>query len=277
MRTLLIAAAVTALLALPACNQIMNSHRASRSIDQSVEHIATSSLIVDTVNGSVEVDVSPRHDEVIVHARLTCGGQTGAEAEQRVAEATVEIKRDTSRTLTIKPIFPGGTSKGDGASFVVMLPAADGVSIDASNGSVGVTGTTGELVVDTSNGPVTVRGHDGTVRVDTSNGPVMIADATGPVTVDTSNGAIDVSLTPGNAGPLRADTSNGSIRATVGHAFTGRMTLDTSNAHVTIRDDAKRIVERTGDRDHSEIVVGEQGPPSRLDTSNGGITLVVEG
>jgi len=73
------------------------------------------------------------------------------------------------------------------------------------------------------------------------------------------------------------DTSNGPIRASVGQAFTGRMTLDTSNGRVTIRDDARRVVERHGDRDHAEIIVGAPGPASILDTSNGGITLVVEG
>jgi DUF4097 and DUF4098 domain-containing protein YvlB len=278
MRTLLLTVIVASLFALTGCNWTMNSQRAKRTIDQTVEHIASSSVMVDTVNGSVEVEASSQYLDVSVHARITCSGATRAEAEQRVADATVEIKRDTSRTLTVKPIFPGGFRNGDGASFVVRLPAAEGVNVDSSNGSVRITGTRGDLVVDTSNGPVVVEQHDGPVRVDTSNGPVTVRDATGKVNVDTSNGPIEVMLSADNPGPMRVDTSNGSIRATVGRAFTGRMTLDTSNGSVTIRDKTNRIVERVGDRDHAEIVVGEPGAASSLlDTSNGGITLVVEG
>jgi DUF4097 and DUF4098 domain-containing protein YvlB len=111
----------------------------------------------------------------------------------------------------------------------------------------------------------------------TSNGEVMVADLAGSSHVRTSNGAISVMLHPEQTGPIDLSTSNGSIKAKVGPAFAGDVTLATSNGSVQVHDRAGRIKSQTMRRSSGRLVVGEGGPESRLDSSNGSVVLEIGG
>jgi hypothetical protein len=285
--------------------------RAKKDIARTVDHVPASALHVDTHNGSVEIVASPEYGDVAIKAKLTCGGTTQAEADQRLQQARVDASRDTSRTLWIKPVFPGGRRGGDGASISVQLPQSGDVSVDTSNGSVEISGTTGQVVVDTSNGSVDLLHHDGpatietsngsvhalhttgsleidtsngrvlveshggALRIDTSNGAVVVTDQAGETTIDTSNGSITLTLRPDATGPVVLDTSNSSISLTIGPAFAGSMTVRTSNGSISIHDPVGTVRTREIGKSRAEFIIGADGPPSRLITSNGRISLTV--
>ncbi len=313
-RSLVILLTAALLTALVGCS--FSNIKAKKAVTTNLDHIPGSALMVDTRNGSIRIEADASNDDVSIESTITCAGATQTEADERVAQARLSVERDVSRKLTIKPIFPGGHRDGDGASVVIRLPGADGVTaetsnghvyvrgvsgrlfIDTSNGPVDVHNATGELIIDTSNGPITIIDHSGdavietsngparierqvgSLKLDTSNGSVTVVDLDGPAVIDTSNGPIRISLAPDQPGPVWLDTSNGSISLTVGPAFRGQMTLDTSNGSIRLDDKSGIITSTHYSKSHSTIMIGPDSAgakSSRIDTSNGRIELRIEG
>ncbi len=267
------------------------------SLTQSIQHVGDAPVQIRTRNGSVEITADQSLDAVWIEAKIVCGGKTKAEAEERVAQASLTVIRQADQTLLIAPSFPGGPQNGDGASIWVRLPDARGVEIYTSNGKVSSSGLTGEIVIDTSNGTVELADHHGTatietsngrvivrhlrgdLHVDTSNGPIEVIDLAGSANLDTSNGSVFVSLASGQAGPIIADSSNGPITVKVGPTFVGTVTMDTSNGPIIVNDPEGLIISRRINKSEGTLVhihVGEGGATTRLDTSNAAIKFIIQ-
>lgn len=265
----------------------------TRSI--TADHVAGGSLYIDTRNGSVEVYADDSVDAVKIDATVTAADTSEVEAAKRLAETKVIVERDTGQRLTIRPDWPSIARAGEGASFNVRMPDANGVIIDTSNGNVTVHGLRGKLVIDTSNsgvevvnhdgetiidtsnGAVDVRGNRGRVYADSSNGRIRITDQHGSVEADTSNGPIEVVLANDQSGPLKLDTSNGSITVTVGPAFAGTVEFDTSNGSIYVRNRGGDVRTSTIGKSDGVIVMAKDGHKSIVETSNASITFTIEG
>lgn len=263
-------------------------------LTQSIKHVSNAPVEIRTRNGSVEITVDQSLDAVSIEAKIVCGGKTTAEAEERVAQASLTVIRQADQTLLIAPSFPGGPQNGDSASIWVKLPDARGVEIHTSNARVSSSGLTGEIVIDTSNGAVELADHHGKATIETSNGGVIVKRLGGDLQVDTSNGSIDVidlagtanldtsnasvfvSLAPGQTGPIIAESSNGPITVKVGPAFVGTVTMDTSNGPIIVNDPAGVITSRRMKKSEGTLIVGEGGAASRLDTSNAAIKFIIQ-
>ncbi len=263
------------------------------SLTQSIQHVSDAPVQIRTRNGSVDITADQSLDAVSIEAKIVCGGKTKAEAEERVAQASMTVIRQSDQTLFITPNFPGGRQNGDSASIWVRLPDARGVEIHTSNAPVSSSGLTGEIVIDTSNGTVELADHhgaatietsnasvivrhlQGNLRADTSNGRIEVVDLAGTAKLDTSNASVFVSLAPGQTGPIIADSSNGSITVKVGPAFVGTVTFDTSNGPIIVNDPEGVITSRRMNKSEGTLVVGDGGPASRLDTSNAAIKFII--
>ena len=250
--------------------------RAKRTMEMTVPHEAGQRLHVDSENGWIQIRVQPGRSDVRVEARLTCGGTTMAEAEQRVVQATVSAERSADGTLVVKPVMSGDRN-GDGAKLLVELPDAHGLRLETSNGGVKITGaTSGELWIGCGNGSITVAEHDGPARLSTSNGSISSASLSGHADLHTSNGSIAATMTPDSPGPVDLRTANGGIRLTVGSGFTGHMTMATSNGGVTIDDRAGITISSKTSRNRGRLLIDPDGPKSTLQTSNGRITVIID-
>lgn len=255
---------------------LFHMNRASLKKSFTVLHVPESSLSVSSRNGSIDVIADPDLDVVVIDATFTCGGSTMFEAEERVSNATLIIERNTSRTLTIRPEFPGGRRNGDAARIVVHLPDADGVKISTSNGRVTALGLSGSLLIETSNGRVRIEDHSGDAQVRTSNGRVTVLRHGGLLEARTSNGRIVLSLADDVTEPFFLKSSNGSITVTVGASFNGRVAFDTSNGRVHVSGDDDRITRERLRKRSGYIVLGnDDGPESIIDTSNGSINFKI--
>jgi DUF4097 and DUF4098 domain-containing protein YvlB len=270
-------------------------YRSEVDLTQTTAHVPESGIFVDTKNGRIEVVADPQRTDVLIEAHVKCKGRNQEEADQRLAATTISITRDVNEQLVVKPVFPDSHRGGDGASFVIKLPDANGVNLDTSNGSVVATNLAGDLVIDTSNGTIKVTDHDGEAHVDTSNGTVTVTNLSGslwadtsngkialnnvggPVDADTSNGSIKLVLAGDQSGPIKLDTSNGSITVDVGPAFAGSVRFDTSNGSIHVTDVTGRITSSSLSRNKGRITVGEGGQASILDTSNGSIHFRIAG
>jgi hypothetical protein len=284
---------VVVVIALVAGGCVYDSPRARITQQLSAEHLAGSAIAVETQNGSVHITGGSSEEIVKIEARIICAGTTQDEADQRLAQTHFDISRDSDRTLVIKSTFPGGWRSNDGASFTIHLPAAVGVTVKTSNGSVGLRYLAGTAAIDTSNGSINISEHAGSATIDTSNGSVNVSGVLGAVTVETSNGAVDarqvsgpvqvrtsngsirVGLNSDAAGPIDLRTSNGSVRATVGSHFAGMIRMDTSNGSLKIRDAAGRITAKNVDENDGSITIGNSVNQSRIATSNGRIELEI--
>ncbi|HEX5506399.1 MAG TPA: DUF4097 family beta strand repeat-containing protein [Thermomicrobiales bacterium] len=112
--------------------------------------------------------------------------------------------RDQSLDVRLTPGADGLTLAADAspaaflgnrpyADYVIEVPAAAAVDVDAASGDV------------------EIRGVAGAVDAATASGAVTVADAAGPVTVKTASGAVRLSNV---GGELRAETVSGDLRAT---------------------------------------------------------------
>ena len=264
----------------------------------STPHAAGSAITVDARNGSVEIIADASRSDVQINANFTCAGGTQQEADQRLAQASIDIARDTSRTLVVKPVFPGGPLSHDAAAFVIRVPDAVDLAVKTSHGRVVVTSSSspsgaafsGVLSIDTSNAPVTVTDFNGAAIVNSSNGsitiktlggellagtsnaPVNASDIAGKASIHTSNGSITLVLQPATAGPLVLDTSNAPINITVGAGFLGDVALSTSNGSIKVVGDGVQFDQSSKT---AATVRRPGGEPSRATTSNGSITFTV--
>jgi len=296
LRPLVLKAALIAAAASPALLEggcALSGPRATGPKSATAAHAPGSPITVQTRNGSVQVIAESARSDVSIDATITCAGASQQEADQRLAQAGLDVSRDTSRCLTIQPTFPGGPRNGDGASLVVRVPDADGVHITSSNGSVSITGLSGAAEINTTNASVNIQDHHGPARIDTSNGSisvrtlegdlraatsnaaVSVSGLSGKPDIRTSNGRVELSLGPDESGPIDVQTSNGPVTVRVGLAFHGRVTLDTSNASVRFTG-APRVSTVSRSKSDAVIDVGEGGAPSRITTSNGTIDFKIE-
>jgi hypothetical protein len=138
--------------------------------------------------------------------------------------------------------------------FTVKLPK--GVKLDAStvNGSLDVSGATGE------------------VEASTVNGRVDVATGGGPVNATTVNGSIRVSMqaAPGNS-DLRFKTVNGSIVVTVPANLSAELEMETVNGSLT-SDFPLTITGKVNPR-HLRATIGSGGRHVELTTVNGSVEL----
>lgn len=294
MRTVFHAGAVAAVLALAMLLTVggcVNSVRASRTDQQTVEHVRATPITVNSRNGRVQVIGDPSLSEIEIEATIYAGGRTMNDANDRLSRTRLEVVRDTTGTLRIMPVYPTPYRSRDGANLTVRIPDAASIEIVTSNGRIIATGLSAPLTATTSNGRITVREWIGDAALTTSNSRVTVADLTGELTVRTSNGRVQIDdqagpvdaktsngrivlkLLPDESGPIDLQTSNGSITATVGPAFTGSMSMRTSNSSINIDDAVSAVAARDVERRRAELSFSEDGPASRLRTSNGRITL----
>ncbi len=241
-----------------------NHHRTE---ELRVAHRPGTALRVSTSNGGVTVARDPA-DEVTITARLS------ACTRERVDAARVVAVREADGTLAVSVEWPEGRRHGsDGCSFEIRLPDAAGIEIATSNGGVSIGGFAGRAELRSSNGSIKVRSHQGDVHAGTSNGGLEIEGVSGEIVARTSNGSIRIGAA---AGPVRASTSNGSVSLDLGPAFSGELTLDTSNGRVHV-DPAPGVKVVSAGRTSARVAVGDQGPASNVETSNGGIRVRFDG
>jgi hypothetical protein len=270
-----------------------NSYHATVQKTATSDIAAGDSLTVESRNGSIEVLGDSKLSHMEISAEVTCGGDDQAQADQRIASASLEVVH-VGQAVTIRPIFPEPRHEGDSASFVVKLPHAAHVSIETSNGNVHAENLTSQLAINTSNGSVkisrqagqtrittsngsaTINGMQGELTLNTSNGRVTVDDFTGSADIKTSNSSVNLMLASNAVGPIHVATSNGSITASVGAAFAGIIRLNTSNGTIHVNDAAGRIKSKRIDDNSGEVSVGDGQAESLLKSSNGRIELTVQ-
>jgi hypothetical protein len=200
-------------------------------------------------NGGVSV-VGWDRNEIEVRSKITARGRTDERAEDlgravRLVIEGTEISADGPRTRD---------REWWSVSFELRVPRNSDLWIRSTNGGIDIAEVQGEMDLSTTNGGLSLSGLAGDIRAETTNGGVDVElvgrrwQGAG-LDVRTTNGGIDLRIPDRYSADLETGTTNGGIDFDFPIQVRGRLT--------------KRIT----------TTLGDGGPPIRVVTTNGGVSV----
>lgn len=210
---------------------------------------AQRSLDAQVGNGSVTVTGTSRSD-VAVQARVMASAPTTSEARDLAKQVTVTL--ENGRLRATGPTT--GRRQSWWVSYRAQVPAKYDLTLDASNGSVTVTGV------------------HGNIDAETANGSIRLADLGGRVRARTSNGSTNVQVSGAkwDGEGLSVITSNGSARLDLPQNFSAELAVSTNNGGINI-DFPVTVQGRLGRS--VETTLGSGGPRIEVRSSNGSVRV----
>jgi DUF4097 and DUF4098 domain-containing protein YvlB len=200
-------------------------------------------------NGGVSIEGWDRN-EIRVRAKLSVHrleGADGAELASRIEiETDGEIRADGPSSRHDEPSWS--------VSFELMVPRKSNLSLTTSNGGITIVEVTGEIDFSAKNGGIRLARLGGDVVGATTNGGVSIrfdGDTWSGDGLDvvTTNGGVDLEIPEDYSARLAIGTVNGRIRSDLGPT------------------------DRRSDTRSVSATLGDGGPPLRIRTTNGGVTI----
>jgi hypothetical protein len=238
------------------CRDVERQNRRQTSCDVREESLARiASLDVDTGgNGSVHVRGTSGSN---TRVRLRIVGYAESEPEARELVLGVRVSTDGGR---IRPTGPRGR---DGQWW--------SVSVDIE--------TPRELpmTLTTRNGAIAIEDAAGRTRFDTTNGAISLSDVSGDVRGTTVNGAVHVELegTRWQGDGLDVSTTNGRVFVLLPPDYNAELHTETSNGGIAIDFPITVHGRLTGLPRRLDATLGSGGPPLRVQTVNGGVSIGV--
>jgi DUF4097 and DUF4098 domain-containing protein YvlB len=205
------------------------------------------------MNGGVEI-IGWNHDSIAVTARIQVNARTTADAEAIARDIKIEVSGETVRAAGGRGPF--GRRQNWSVSFLVMVPRHTDLTLSTQNGPLSVDDVAGRMELSTQNGPLSLSGVGGDVHARAQNGPLMIElmgarwEGTG-LDAETMNGPADLRIPDNYNAKIEFGTVNGPMD--VGFPMT-----------VTISGRVK---------DRISTTLGNGGPPIRVVTTNGPMTV----
>ena len=209
--------------------------------------------------GVIRVDAHPNGGVTVVGwDRTEIGLKARVQARARDSERAEELARAVRLNVTGTEISVDGPRTRDRESwwvtFELRVPRESDVWVRAQNGGIEVADVRGVLDLGTVNGGLELRGVGGDVNAETTNGGVTVElegakwDG-GGLTVRTVNGGVDLAIPARYSALLEAGTVNGGIDFQFPVEVRGRL--------------SRRLT----------TTLGAGGPPIRVSTTNGGLTI----
>jgi hypothetical protein len=190
-------------------------------------------------------------DSVVMHALVRATGDSPDKAHDLASRVTISFSRGR--------IHADGPSSGHhewwSVSYRIFVPRHSDLAIETLNGPVSVEDVTGHMTVRAVNGPVSLRQVGGDVHARAENGPINVAlkgarwDGAG-LDAETENGPVELTLPARYAAHLETGTEHGPMDV---------------HFPITLQGDL--------DTRHLSVDIGGGGPPIRLITTNGPVTL----
>jgi DUF4097 and DUF4098 domain-containing protein YvlB len=200
-------------------------------------------------NGSITVQSWDRPD-VLVQARVRATAAS-ANAARDIA-SRIQVSAEPGSASSSGPRT--GRDEGWSVSFDVFVPRQTNLTLESVNGAIRAAHVGGDVQAATTNGGIDLTGVSGTVRGSSTNGGIAVhltgsSAAEGGIDLRTTNGSVRLTLPEGFPANLEARTVNGGIQSQIPLTVQGRIGRNV-NAQM-----------------------GGGGPPIRLRTTNGGISI----
>ncbi|MDY0111250.1 MAG: hypothetical protein WAZ22_01250 [Mesotoga infera] len=257
------------------CSLIFTT-RINSQYEKEIDILETKAIRVIGINGSLTILVWEK-DYVRVTGTKFVSGLSSSQVKAFNNSLDV-IWSNLGETLEIglsRTDRPNGINYGVSMTVYVPRELYESHFYKTSNGSVSISGISGECVIESSNGNINITGFEGSIHSVTSNGGYKISHCRlyGNNHFKTSNGSVAVKLLTAPTGRLEIYTSNGKIDFKFPWTAGAFLTATTSNGNVDVqgfrsvsfkkidKNDLRAEINSWGDLDLS------------LRTSNGDITL----
>jgi hypothetical protein len=217
------------------------------------EHLAAAAqnLINPAQNGSIHVHGWANHD-ILVKACIQSSAPDEGTAIGLAKQVT--ITDGAGRVVAKGPSNKGGNAWWS-VSYDVWLPASANLEMQASNGSIHVENTSGQI------------------RARTNNGSIHLKDVGGDIDGETNNGSLTIDLASGLGAPakaLRLKTVNGSIHLQLPSTYSAEVEASTVNGNV--RNDFGDAQDNKQHRSQ-KFSIGAGGPKIEAETVNGSVRI----
>lgn len=205
------------------------------------------------MNGGVEIEGWNR-DSIAITARIQVNARTRDDAEEIARDIKIEAANGLVRVTGGRG--PSGRHQNWGVIFIVKVPRRTDLTLSTENGPLSVTDVAGTMDLQTQNGPLSLSGVGGDVHATAQNGPLMVEllgtkwEGTG-LDARTQNGPAELQIPDNYNAKIEFGTVNGPMD--VGFPMT-----------VTISGRVK---------DRISTTLGNGGPPIRVVTTNGPMTV----
>lgn len=204
-------------------------------------------------NGGIEI-IGWNRDSIGVTARIQVNARTSDDAEAIARDIKIEASNGVVRATGGRG--PYGRHQNWSIYFVVMVPRRTDLTLSTQNGPLSVSDVAGSMNLETQNGPLSLSGVGGDVHASAQNGPLTVEllgtrwEGTG-LDAQSQNGPAELEIPDNYNAKIDFGTVNGPMD--VGFPMT-----------VTISGRVK---------DRISTTLGSGGPPIRVVTTNGPMTV----
>jgi hypothetical protein len=238
-------------------------------------------------NGGTRVLGEDRRDVEVCAAKSARA--ESSEAAKRLLQRIRIVGHEIGEALELDVELPKRWNRRGHANLELHVPRETSLEISNPNGKVCISGVRGRVQVRASNGSARVADVVGDIDINTSNAKVCCSCNAGRLFARSSNGKIELDR---HRGSVDVSTSNGSIRASIEAVGRRGVQLATSNGRIVldlpdpvdadfdiwidngiIRNDRKLETTTRDTKDRVLGRVGSGGPPIKLRTSNGSISV----
>lgn len=211
-------------------------------------------LTVDPgMNGGVEI-IGWDRDSIAVTARIQVSARTQEDAEAIVRDIKIEASGATVRATGGRGPF--GRNQHWSVSFVVMVPRRTDLTLSTHNGPLSVEDVAGRMDLSTQNGPLSLSGVGGDVHARAQNGPLTI----------------ELLGARWEGAGLDAETQNGPAALRIPENYNAKIEFGTVNGPMDVG--FPMTVTLSGRiRDRINTTLGSGGPPIRVVTTNGPMSV----
>ncbi len=216
-------------------------------------------------NGGAKIERGSGRDYSIT-ACIAASGATTAEAQQRADEVQI--------TTAGRRVSADGPSSGNwNVQLIVQAPGNVDISVETTNGPIGIDGVSGRIDARAANGPIGIDDASGEITARAENGPISVRGRRGHFDVETSNGPIFVDLSGSRwDGRLDARAHNGPLRVRVPRDYQSGVEVSSSR-HSPWSCRAEACRGRQLDDDPRTVRLGTGETAVTVSTVNGPVTI----
>ena len=191
----------------------LSSHRYSRKVHRNIPSAKV--ILIDVVNGSIDVRKSVELNEIVVDAEIVGWGFSDEDAKRNAEKAKLTVMRLKGDTVYITVDFDRNSKVKADLSVAVPI-GTEVVSAKCVNGTIKTVGHFDMIDLDLVNGSAKLDGGGGNLKVSVVNGSVLgTIDSLLSGGISVINGKVSIEL---------VDVSN--IGVTVSNAMTNKINLE---------------------------------------------------
>jgi DUF4097 and DUF4098 domain-containing protein YvlB len=213
---------------------------------------ADGTLVLSSSNGKIDI-TGGDGNTITVTAERIVRASTEEVAKQHLA--SFEMKEEVAPDR----VSIDGSTKGISlnvsrrVNYTVTVPRTASITLKSSNGEIQAANIGGHFSAESSNGRISATGLQKSAQVSTSNGVISLTfDHVGGegIRAETTNGTVTISIPTTTNAELSARVTNGGITH--------------ENLNLQVSESSRRRIDGR---------LGTGGPPIRLETTNGAITI----